>query len=279
MKKFTDLIITKNKQIAPEIFDMYLKADELPPIQPGQFVMLYVGKGEHILPRPISICDVYEAEKTIRLVYQVVGKGTEIFSQAKPGDVLKAILPLGNGFDIKEGDKFALVGGGIGVPPLLYTARKLLEANPNAQVTVFLGFKSDKYLDGAFRELNVRRITSTSGVNTDTLFTPDFEKTGYHVKVEVSTDDGKHDTKGNVMKTIGDEFFPYVYACGPRPMLKAIAEYAEKREADAQISAEERMACGIGACVGCVVKMKDGSYKKACVDGPVFDSKEVSFDE
>ena len=253
MKKFTNLTVTKNEQIAPDIFDMQLRTAELPSIQPGQFVMLYVGKGEHILPRPISICDVYEAERSIRLVYQVVGKGTEIFSQAKPGDELKAILPLGNGFDIRNGKKFALVGGGIGIPPMLHTASEIRKGNPNAEITAFLGFRSDTYLVADFEDL---------GIN-----------------VKVSTDDGSSGFKGNAVQNMGSETFDAVYACGPNLMLNAVAEYAARHEVDAQISAEERMACGVGACVGCVVKMKDGSYKKACVDGPVFDSKEVSFDE
>jgi len=253
MKKFTKLTLIKNEQISPGIFDMHLKADEFPNISPGQFVMLYVGQGEHILPRPISICDVNEVEKTVRLVYQVVGKGTEIFSNLTSGTELKAILPVGNGFTLSKGSKFALVGGGIGIPPMLYTAKLLKHLNPNAEITAFLGFRSDTYLVSDFEEI---------GVN-----------------VKVSTDDGSVGFKGNAVQNIGDEIFPYVYACGPNPMLKAVVEYAKRTDANAQISTEERMACGVGACVGCVVSMKDGSYKKTCVDGPVFDSKEVNFDD
>jgi dihydroorotate dehydrogenase electron transfer subunit len=254
MKKFTNLTIIKNEQIANEIFDMTLKAEDLPEISAGQFIMLYVGKGEHILPRPISICDVFEEDKAIRIVYQAVGKGTEIFSKAEPGDVLKAILPIGNGFDIKNGDNFALVGGGIGIPPLLYTAKMIKKVNPSAEITAFLGFR-----------------------NNDTYLTADFENAGVNVKI--STDDGSVGFKGNAVQNMGDSVFPIVYSCGPKPMLKAVAAYAENHGVLAQLSMEERMACGVGACVGCVVKMKDGSYKKACVDGPVFDGLEVDFNE
>jgi len=253
MKKYTNLTVVKNDEISSGIFDMFLKTDKLSEILPGQFVMLYVGLGEHILPRPISICDVYEPDNTIRLVYQVVGKGTKAFSELNIGHKLKAIFPIGNGFTLESGDKFALIGGGIGIPPMLYTAKLLKNLNPNAEITAFLGFRSDIYL------------------------VSDFEKLG--VNVNVSTDDGSFGFKGNAVQNIGDEVFDYVYACGPNPMLKAVADYAAKKQLNAQISTEERMACGIGACVGCVVKMKDGSYKKSCVDGPVFDAKAVSFDE
>ncbi len=214
----------------------------------GQFVEVYPDNGINLLSRPISICEINKEEGSLRLVFQIVGKGTKLFSELKQGDEIRLLGPCGNGYNLSEG-KSVLVGGGIGVPPLLETCKQL-----KGEKIVVLGFRSGSFL------------------------VEDFEKLG--AKVYVATDDGSVGFKGNVVdllrteKIVGD----IIYSCGPKIMLKFLSMYAEENNISCQVSMEERMACGIGACVGCVLQIKDGdswTYKKVCKDGPVFDSREV----
>lgn len=214
----------------------------------GQFVEVYPDNGVNLLSRPISICEIDKNEGTLRLVFQIVGKGTKLFSQLKPNDEIRLLGPCGNGYTLGEG-KAILVGGGIGVPPLLETCKQL-----KGEKIVVLGFRSGSFL------------------------VDEFEKLG--AKVYVATDDGSVGFKGNVVDLLKAENITgdMIYSCGPKIMLKFLSMYAADNNIPCQVSMEERMACGIGACVGCVVQIKDGNswtYKKVCKDGPVFDSKEV----
>lgn len=214
----------------------------------GQFVEVYPDNGVNLLSRPISICEIDKNEGTLRLVFQIVGKGTKLFSQLKPNDEIRLLGPCGNGYTLGEG-KAILVGGGIGVPPLLETCKQL-----KGEKIVVLGFRSGSFL------------------------VDEFEKLG--AKVYVATDDGSVGFKGNVVDLLKAEKITgdMIYSCGPKIMLKFLSMYAADNNISCQVSMEERMACGIGACVGCVVQIKDGdswTYKKVCKDGPVFDSKEV----
>lgn len=214
----------------------------------GQFVEVYPDNGVNLLSRPISICEIDKNEGTLRLVFQIVGKGTKLFSQLKPNDEIRLLGPCGNGYTLGEG-KAILVGGGIGVPPLLETCKQL-----KGEKIVVLGFRSGSFL------------------------VDEFEKLG--AKVFVATDDGSVGFKGNVVDLLKAENITgdMIYSCGPKIMLKFLSMYAADNNIPCQVSMEERMACGIGACVGCVVQIKDGNswtYKKVCKDGPVFDSKEV----
>lgn len=214
----------------------------------GQFVEVYPDNGVNLLSRPISICEIDKNEGTLRLVFQIVGKGTKLFSQLKPNDEIRLLGPCGNGYTLGEG-KAILVGGGIGVPPLLETCKQL-----KGEKIVVLGFRSGSFL------------------------VDEFEKLG--AKVYVATDDGSVGFKGNVVDLLKAENITgdMIYSCGPKIMLKFLSMYAADNNIPCQVSMEERMACGIGACVGCVVQIKDGdswTYKKVCKDGPVFDSKEV----
>ncbi len=259
-KEIVNAVITGNERLADGVYDMSLSCGDITDkILAGQFAMVYVDKGEHILPRPISICDVDVANGTVRLVYQIAGKGTEYFSGLKPGKSLRLMLPLGNGFNLAEDGHVVITGGGIGIPPMLKLCKDLLSINNRRKITVFLGYRSAAFLH------------------------EDFERLG--VNVEVSTDDGSTGFKGNVignMDRFGLKNCSMVYGCGPLVMLRDLASYAEKHSLSCQVSMEERMACGIGACVGCVVKIKDDagcSYKKVCKDGPVFYSGKVVFDE
>lgn len=214
----------------------------------GQFVEVYPDNGVNLLSRPISICEINKEEGSLRLVFQIVGKGTKLFSELKPDDEIRLLGPCGNGYTLSEG-RSVLVGGGIGVPPLLETCKQL-----KGEKIVVLGFRSGSFLAEEFDRLGA--------------------------KVYVATDDGSVGFKGNVVDLLkakgikGD----MIYSCGPKIMLKFLSMYAEENNIQCQVSMEERMACGIGACVGCVVQIKEGdgwTYKKVCKDGPVFDSREV----
>ena len=235
--------------ISENICDMRLYAPEITAeAKAGQFVEVYPDNGVNLLSRPISICEINKDKGSLRLVFQIVGKGTKLFSKLKKGDRIRLLGPCGNGYTLCEGRNI-LVGGGIGVPPLLETCKEL-----KGDKVVVLGFRSGSFL------------------------AEEFEKLG--AKVYITTDDGSKGFKGNVVDLLRSENITgdMIYSCGPKVMLKFLSMYAEEKGIKCQVSMEERMACGIGACVGCVVKIKDKegwTYKKVCKDGPVFDSREV----
>lgn len=232
--------------------------------KPGQFVYLKVSESyDPLLPRPLSIHQIDHKKGIIYLLFQIKGKGTKVLSALKTGDELTVLGPLGNGFRLNNDYKnIVLVGGGIGTAPLLYLATELLLKN--CGLTVLLGYKDRNNLVAyeSFAQLDCRLL--------------------------IATEDGSWGQKGRITELLNnlleEERIDSIYACGPEPMLKAVQEIAAiRRVEDCQLSLEARMGCGIGACMSCVcgVKMKDGSYgyKKVCNEGPVFDSKEVSFNE
>lgn len=257
MKKYTVAEILSNSPISTGIFEMVLYAPEVAEnAKPGQFINVFTGSVEHILPRPISICEIEEKEGNITLVYQVVGKGTKVFSEIICGQEVKVLGPLGNGFEVSQkAGNHVLVGGGIGVPPLYELAKRL-----KGNVTVFIGSRSNPILVEKFEALGAT--------------------------VHIATDDGSVGFKGNVvelMNSINPEIDD-IYSCGPKIMLKFLTEWALEKGIDPQVSMEERMACGIGACVGCVVKIQkknedDWQNLKVCKDGPVFLGSEVLWNE
>ncbi|MDD6644928.1 MAG: dihydroorotate dehydrogenase electron transfer subunit [Oscillospiraceae bacterium] len=243
-------LVIKNEEIATGIFDMWVENPTLSSIaKPGQFAHILVpGK---TLRRPISICD---ADKScLRLVYQVKGEGTEILSTIKKGEYVDIIAPLGKGFDVKEDKRYCFIGGGIGVPPMLYASK--MKEKP----VVITGFRNKDLV----------------------ILQSDFRKD--NCELYLTTDDGTAGEKAFVTdvlkRKLGD--IDEVCACGPTPMLKAIAEICNDAGVPCQISLEERMGCGIGACLvcACAVRKNDGTedYVHVCKDGPVFDSKEVIF--
>ncbi len=257
MKTIIMAKILKNTKFSEGIYEMELSAPEIAKeAKPGQFVNLYTGKGEMLLPRPISICEIDKKEGTLRLLYQVIGKGTKCFSALTEGHSIKIMGPLGNGFTITQDCcKNVVIGGGIGIPPLLELVKNL-----EGKVQVFLGAK------------------------TNPILVEEFQKLG--ANVYVATDDGSYGFHGNALELVR-RISPtpdMIYACGPKVMLKAVADWAKENKLDAQVSMEERMACGIGACVGCAIKIKKQGTKdwenlKVCKDGPVFWSSEVMWDE
>ena len=238
--------LIKNEEIADGIFDWIVENPNLSKLaQPGQFAHVKVpGK---TLRRPISICDA--TENTLRLVFQVKGEGTEIMSKIKTGEEVEILAPLGNGFKIEKGKKYCFIGGGIGVPPMLYAAKQA--ENP----LVITGFR-DKSL---------------------VILQEDFKKNG--AEVVLTTDDGSAGVHGFVTDVLKERLSDIdgVCACGPIPMLKAISEIC-KGKVPCQISLEERMGCGIGSCLVCACKTKlngEEGYTHVCKNGPVYNAEEV----
>lgn len=251
-----NLTVVSQEEIGKDIFSLWLQTDQMAQYaRPGQFLSLYTGNAGKLLPRPISICEIDKETSRIRLVYRVTGKntGTEAFSKMQPGDKIEALGPLGNGFPLEEaeGKKVFLIGGGIGIPPMLETAKQL-----NAQKTAVLGYRDELFLNEEFAK---------------------------YADVYVATEDGSAGTRGNVLDAIRENALKadVIFACGPTPMLRALKSYAEENNITCWISMEERMACGIGACLACVCKSKNiDSHsqvhnKRVCKDGPVFLSTEV----
>lgn len=253
MKQKVISVVTEQKQLATGIFSMRIKAEGLAEEAcPGQFVILYCNDQSRKLGRPLSICEIDREKQELRIVYRVAGKGTEEFSQLKVGDTLAVLGPLGNGYDI-HAEHVILTAGGIGIPPMLELAKSL-----PGEKTIILGYRND--------ELFLKE---------------DFEKYG---TVYIATDDGSAGIHGNVVDALkhynvkGD----VICACGPTPMLRALANYADENLIEARFSMEAHMACGIGVCLGCAIPIKSEQgfvYKRVCKDGPVFDSKEIMFDE
>ena len=256
-KRKENAVVLSQEQLADGIFSMWLRTEAAQSAVPGQFISMYTNDGTKLLPRPISICEIDKTEGALRVVYRVTGEntGTKQFSEAKAGDTIPVIGPLGNGFPLEkaEGKKAFLMGGGIGVPPILELAKQLKAA--------------EKQIIMGYRDAN-------------TFLKSQFEENG---TVYVSTEDGSVGTKGNVMDAIRENGLTadIIYACGPTPMLRAIKNFAEENGIECYISLEERMACGIGACLACVCKSKEKDHhtnvhnKRICKDGPVFLSTEV----
>lgn len=246
-------IIVSQQCIGTDIYDMVLSFPKgAKEARPGQFIAMYCEDGTKLLARPISICGIDAEAGTLRVVYRIAGEGTRLFSQMKAGDSLEVMGPLGNGFTMKD-KKAIIVGGGIGIPPMLELAKQL-----DCEKTVVLGYRDELFLKEEFEAC---------------------------ANVAVATEDGSTGTKGTVIDAIeaAQVSGEIIYACGPMPMLKALAEYADAHGMEAQISLEERMACGIGACLGCICKTKEKDHHtnvnntRICKDGPVFDAKEVVF--
>ena len=241
-------VVTQD-EIAPAIYELVLEGEMVEAMRAGQFLHLRVPDDAHLLRRPISISSIDKVTKKCRLIYRVEGAGTAIFSSLKTGDSLDVMGPQGNGFDLSELDdycKVLLVGGGIGVPPLLEVAKQLHERG--AEITTVLGFATK---DAVILEDELSRFS----------------------QVFVTTDDGSYGIKGNVSVVIKefDTEFDAIYSCGAPGIMKYINQtfYDHPR---AYLSLESRMACGMGACYACVLKVPDSDTvsQRVCEDGPVF---------
>lgn len=243
--------VVRNDRLEEGVYDLWLEADDIAATsKPGQFISLYCNDGGRLLPRPISICEIDRHTGKVRLVYRVLGKGTEEFAGLKSGELIDCIGPLGNGFTL-EGSKALIIGGGIGIPPLLELAKQL-----DCEKNIVLGFRDHTFLNKEFEEYG---------------------------NVYLSTEDGSIGTKGNVIDAIKEHNLTadIIYACGPTPMLRGVKEYAAVNQIKAQLSLEERMACGIGACLACVCNTSEVDHhsnvnnKRICKEGPVFYANEV----
>ncbi len=253
-RKFQETaIIIRQEEIADNIYSMWLRTEQIAAhAAAGQFVSVYCNDGSRLLPRPVSICEIDRKDGAVRLVYRVAGKGTEEFCTMRTGNHLNVVGPLGNGFPPKERRAF-LIGGGIGIPPMLQLAKEL-----HCEKQIVLGFRDDTFLVDEFKRYG---------------------------KVYIATEDGSAGTDGNVLDAIRENGLcaDIIYACGPLPMLRALKEYAAAKHIECWISLEERMACGIGACLACVCRSKNRDVhtnvknKRICKEGPVFRAGEVEF--
>lgn len=230
-------LIIENKPIGENVFRMRVAAKES--VATGQFYMLRAWEDIPTFSRPISICDA--DEKGLVFVYEVKGKGTKMFSKLKAGEEVELVGPLGNGFALK-GQKCVLIGGGVGVAPLLLLAGRLHEQG--AQVTAYLGYRNESYLEEEFSRYCHRVVTDIGGKITD---------------------------------IIEEETFDCAYVCGPEVMMRAAYDTLKHHVSEIFVSVERRMACGVGACLGCNIKTRQGN-KKVCSDGPVFDAEDVFYE-
>lgn len=255
-KRKETAVVVSQECLLPGIYSMWLMTKEIAGLAaPGQFISMYTKDNSKLLPRPISLCEIDREQNRLRVVYRVTGEGTgtEQFSQMAAGDKIEILGPLGNGFPLEEGrgKRAMLIGGGIGVPPMLELAKQL-----DAQNTLVMGYRDKQFL------------------------TEEFAQNG---ALYLATEDGSAGTKGNVLDAIREHALDadIIFACGPSPMLRAIKQYAEKKHIVCYVSMEERMACGIGACLACVCQSREVDAhsrvhnKRVCKDGPVFLSTEV----
>ncbi|MBQ1721928.1 MAG: dihydroorotate dehydrogenase electron transfer subunit [Lachnospiraceae bacterium] len=253
MKRRETGIVTEYAQLTDDIFRLVVRCEAAMSAAPGQFCNLYMKDSGHLLPRPISICHIDTKASELTFVYRVVGEGTKAFSKLDTGATIDLLGPLGNGFTQVEATHPVLVGGGVGVPPMLGLAQAM-----EGKCTVVLGYRT-----------------------AETFLLEEFEKTG--ATVVIATDDGSLGTHGTVVDAIreNDIDLDVIYSCGPKPMLRALKALAEEKNIPCYVSMEERMACGVGACLGCVCETKDVDdhskvhNKRICKDGPVFEAREV----
>lgn len=241
--------ITSKKELTKDVYEFTLEFKN--DAKPGQFINIKTGDNSLLLRRPISIKDSNENE--IVITFRVVGAGTKILASKNVGDKLDIIAPLGNGFPLKENKRVLILGGGIGVPPMVGLAKEL---SKNNDVTIIIGFRDKSQI----------------------IYEDELKKYG---KLFVTTDDGSYGFKGNILQCIDEHNidFDVLYACGPSVLLK----FTDKKYQgikEGYISFEERMACGVGVCYGCVCKPKklENGMLRVCKEGPVFSLGVIDYD-
>jgi len=253
MKQITDFKLIAKQDFGRSVMLRLHSEQPLPEIKPGQFVQVRVdGSPSTYLRRPISIHDVDEGQNEMSLLVQQIGEGTRHLAQAEEGDLINIVLPLGNGFSLPEkGENCLLVGGGIGIAPLYYLA-KVMEEN-GIRPTLLLGGKSA----------------------SDLIRLADYQQLG---ETFVTTEDGSLGEKGFVtMHSIWQkQSFDKIYVCGPKPMMKAVAKLAAEKNVWCEVSLENLMACGLGACLCCVEDTVEG-HVCVCKEGPVFNTRRLKW--
>ncbi len=269
MKTYEKARVISSEFIADGIVSLWLETGFTESVRAGQFVSFYLSDPSKMLPRPISVCDISRRLSALRFVFRIAGEGTAQLSKLKTGDTVTVAGPLGNGYPLTKaaGKRVLLCGGGLGIPPLLGVIRDLTDepcaADPvrgmPKAVTAALGYASKPFLLQDFKELTA-------------VFTASM--------------DGTEGVRGTVLDAVSQISLPYdlIFACGPKMMLRAVADFAAEKGIPCYVSMEERMACGIGACLGCVCRTKtpDPHYgtaqRRVCADGPVFDAAEIAWE-
>ena len=261
MKRKTTMTVTDIRSLAEGVFSMklrYPEGDVPEEVRPGQFAGLYPNDPSKLLPRPISICRWDPDSGELQFVFRVAGAGTSSLAAQKIGDKVEMLGILGNGYDLEKlaGKRVLLLGGGIGIPPMVELAAAL-SGMPGSEVTAVMGYR-----------------------DSSLFLTEELKKCDNLLS---ATEDGRVGTKGDVLDAVREMSVraDAVCACGPMPMLRAVKKFAKEQGIPAYISLEERMACGVGACLGCVTKtVKTDSHShvrnaRICTEGPVFDAEEV----
>ena len=244
--------ILANEAINANVKRMVIEAPQIAEAaQPGQFVHVKKLDSVNFLRRPFSIADADRENGTITLIYRIVGKGTAEYAAMKVGEAFSILGPIGNGFALKDGRPL-LVGGGVGIAPLIYLSRQLKDKKP---------------------------ILLIGGKNKDEVFWEKYLQE-FADKIYITTDDGSVGFKGFTVQLLpqilAENNIEHIYTCGPNIMMEGVAKLAHKHDIDCQVSLEKRMACGIGVCLGCTFEGKlTGKRRKVCTEGPVFASKEV----
>ena len=252
-------LILSQEQLQEGIWSLVIRCEAAKQAKAGQFVSLYLHNGAKILPRPISICEILREEMALRLVYRVAGEGTREISSYQAGDGLEILGPLGNGFAAADlqGKTVLLVGGGIGIPPMVGLAEELSSSAEKPGIISVMGYR-DRH----------------------TFLTEELSRYG---TLHIATDDGSLGVHGTVVDALREKGVTadIAFACGPKPMLKGLREWAREAGVPLYVSMEERMACGIGACLACVCKTTetDGhshvKNARVCKDGPVFYAEDL----
>ena len=251
--------LIKKEQLRENLFKFSIESEEIAQgAKPGQFLEIRVSDNiDPFLRRPISIYNIDKENKIVEFIFQIRGKGTKILSEKKEGDLIDILGPLGYGtFEINENKNTMIIGGGIGIFPLYELAKQLQDKENNT--TVYLGFRNKDFvcLEEEFKNVSKKLV--------------------------LTTDDGSYGNSGFAIEYMKKDILEnkpdMIYACGPLPMLKAVRELSIKEKIPCQISLEERMGCGIGACLGCAVKVISGDsprYGHVCKEGPVFNASDV----
>lgn len=252
-KQILDLTVTDNIKLNTNYVLIKMTSQNvLPEVIPGQFAEIRIdGSPTTFLRRPISINYIDKIKNEIWFLVQLVGDGTHTLAKVNINSVVNVILPLGNGYTIPtESIKPILIGGGVGIAPLLYLGEKLLELN--FKPTFLLGARSER----------------------DLLQLDDFKNFG---EVYTTTEDGSHGEKGYVTQhsILKNQVFDTIYTCGPKPMMMAVAKHAQTNNINCEVSLENTMACGVGACLCCVENTKEDGHICVCTEGPVFNSKKL----
>jgi dihydroorotate dehydrogenase electron transfer subunit len=251
MKRIIDFIVQENRSLNAQMALLVLHSRELPDMKPGQFVNVRVDRSPGtLLRRPISVHDVDSEKGLLYLLVKKVGPGTSALAHLTPGEKLNCILPLGNTFPIPASGRCLLIGGGVGIAPLLYLAKEMKRGG--LEPVFLIGTRTKEEI----------------------ILVEEYEQYG---KVYYTTEDGSYGEKGYpTQHTILQERFDALFCCGPEAMMRAVARYAKSNNIDCYLSLENMMACGIGACLCCVTETTEG-HKCVCTAGPIFHINELTW--